>query len=83
MCEETNNNDIGQTPESVTITQADEQTAATPASELAVDDTKVAEPKPLSKTKKFEGYRAAGGKLSWNKWKAAGMPLTPDDNPVP
>lgn len=82
MGEETNNTEQ-QTPESVTITQTDEPTVTTLAEVAPADNTKVAEPKQLSKTKKFEGYRAAGGKLSWNKWKAAGMPLKPDDNPVP
>lgn len=82
MAEETNTTEQ-QTPESVTITQTSEPTVTTPAEETTVEKPKDAEPKQLSKTKKFEGYRAAGGKLSWNKWKAAGMPLKPDDNPVP
>lgn len=33
--------------------------------------------KALSKTQAFKNYRAAGGALSWNKWKLAGMPLVP------
>ena len=30
--------------------------------------------KEPSKTQLFKSYRDKGGKLSWNKWKAAGMP---------
>lgn len=40
-------------------------------------DSAVVCPRPskeLSKTQLFKSYRDKGGKLSWNKWKAAGMP---------
>lgn len=31
-------------------------------------------PKEKSKTQLFKEYRAAGGQLSWRRWKLAGMP---------
>lgn len=65
-----------QTPnESVTITQdikPDESTAP----EKEASKTKESG-KKFNKTKAFKDYQAAGGTLSWNKWKAAGMPLEP------
>lgn len=69
-------NTAEQTPnESVTITQdikPDESTAP----EKEASKTKESG-KKFNKTKAFKDYQAAGGTLSWNKWKAAGMPLEP------
>ena len=80
------------TPESVTI---NEQGVSTPV-ENSVPETpnptveqpaaQDAEPgvKPAKKkspTAMFKAFREAGGKLSWAKWKAAGMPASPDAEP--
>lgn len=61
--------------QSVTITQ-EPKPEVTTTSENEASKTKESG-KTLSKTKSFKNYRAAGGALSWNKWKAAGMPLEP------
>lgn len=69
-------------PESVTITEQGVSTAeANPlpeTPEAVADKTAVQGTKPAkSKTAMFKAYRAAGGQLSWNKWKDAGMPEKP------
>ena len=56
------------------------------ASETTTDEKSVVEAsqksKRFNKTQAFKDYQAAGGTLSWNKWKAAGMPLKPEDAQV-
>ena len=65
-----------QTPsESVTITESGEPKVST-TSENEASRTKDSA-KKFNKTQAFKDYKAAGGELSWNKWKAAGMPLVP------
>lgn len=69
-----------QTPnESVTIAQDEEASVATTESK---DEPKAPKAKRMNKTAMFKAYRAAGGQLSWNKWKAAGMPEKPEDAQV-
>lgn len=69
-------NDASQTPnESVTITESGEPKVST-TSENEESRTKDSA-KKFNKTQAFKDYKAAGGELSWNKWKAAGMPLVP------
>lgn len=66
--------------QSVTIDDGRVDTCSEPevstASENEAPKTK-GSAKALSKTQSFKNYRAAGGTLSWNKWKLAGMPLVP------
>ena len=65
-----------QTPnESVTIAESGEPKVST-TSENEASRTKDSA-KKFNKTQAFKDYKAAGGELSWNKWKAAGMPLVP------
>lgn len=65
-----------QTPnESVTVTESGEPKVST-TSENEASRTKDSA-KKFNKTQAFKDYKAAGGELSWNKWKAAGMPLEP------
>ena len=71
---------IPETPQSVTITQDTESSVSLVADEKSA--TVNEKPKRFNKTQAFKDYQAAGGKLSWNKWKAAGMPLTPDLEPA-
>ena len=75
------------TPESVTINEQGASTAdssSAPETHKAAAEKAVAkDAKPVkSKTATFKAYRAAGGQLSWNKWKAAGMPEKPEDAQV-
>ena len=66
---------IPETPQSVTITESGEPKVST-TTENEASKTKDSA-KKFNKTQAFKDYRAAGGELSWNKWKAAGMPLVP------
>lgn len=66
---------IPETPQSVTITESGEPKVST-ATENEASKTKDSA-KKFNKTQAFKDYKAAGGELSWNKWKAAGMPLVP------
>lgn len=66
---------IPETPQSVTITESGEPKVST-TNENEASKTKDSV-KKFNKTQAFKDYKAAGGELSWNKWKAAGMPLVP------
>ena len=69
-------NDASQTPnESVAVAESGEPKVST-TSENEASKTKDSA-KKFNKTQAFKDYKAAGGELSWNKWKAAGMPLVP------
>lgn len=75
------------TPESVTINEQGASTAdssSAPETHEAAAEKAVAKyAKPAkSKTATFKAYRADGGKLSWKKWQAAGMPEKPEDAQV-
>lgn len=61
--------------QSVTITQ-ESKPEVTTIPENEASKTKESG-KRFNKTQAFKNYQAAGGALSWNKWKAAGMPLEP------
>lgn len=66
---------IPETPQSVTITESGEPKVSTDKENEASKTKDSA--KKFNKTQAFKDYKAAGGGLSWNKWKAAGMPLVP------
>lgn len=79
--------DEQKTPESVTINERGistaESSSAPETREAAAEKTVAQDTKPAkSKTATFKAYRAAGGQLSWNKWKEAGMPEKPEDAQV-
>ena len=79
--------DEQKTPESVTINEQGISTAESSSvpetREAAAEKAVVQDTKPAkSKTATFKAYRVAGGQLSWNKWKEAGMPEKPEDAQV-
>lgn len=69
------NQTIPETTQSVIITESGEPKVST-STENEASKTKDSA-KKFNKTQAFKDYKAAGGELSWNKWKAAGMPLVP------
>ena len=60
--------------EAETAKDAAEAPAETKTAEVDVKEKPSNGSKEKSKTQLFKEYRAAGGQLSWRRWKLAGMP---------
>lgn len=60
--------------EAETAKDAAEAPAETKTAEVDVKEKPSKDSKEKSKTQLFKEYRAAGGQLSWRRWKLAGMP---------